>query len=270
MRGRTIREAFSWFNEQTIDVTKYQVNFHRHSDETIWSAIFVVNRHGISGEIIRGEGKQLTQGFYDDMQPILFYFDFSHWRLSRVDHEALAELKKAVECIHVTDSTKRRKLAEQSGAKFCRNYLSGYFEVYISAENGIEFGDYSQSLGELYKDFIAVISDKELKKADAKTLHGRGASAGIARGAVKVVNSPDDEFPAGAILVARVTTPDLVGLMKKSAGIVTDQGGILSHAAIIARELGKPCVVDAGDATTKLRDGQTVEVNGERGVVKVL
>jgi phosphohistidine swiveling domain-containing protein len=270
MRGRTIREAFLWFQEQTIDPAKYQVNFHRHSEKTIWSSIFVVNRHGISGEIIRGDGKQLTQGFYDDAQPILFHFDFSDWRLSRSDDEALAELKKAVKYIHVTDSTKRRKLTEQSGAKFCRNYLSGYFEIYISVENGVEYGDYSQSLGELYKDFTITISDEKLKEVDEKILHGRGASADIARGVVKIVTSPDDEFPAGAILVARVTTPDSVNLMKKSAGIITDQGGILSHAAIIARELGKPCVVDTGDATTKLHDGQVVEIDGEKGVVKIL
>ena len=67
-----------------------------------------------------------------------------------------------------------------------------------------------------------------------------------------------------------MTTPDLVGLMKKSIAIITDKGGILSHAAIIARELGKPCVVDTGDATMKLRDGQIVEVDGAKGIVKIV
>lgn len=84
------------------------------------------------------------------------------------------------------------------------------------------------------------------------------------------MRSSNDDFPENAVLVAEVTTPDLVGLMKKSVAIITDKGGILSHAAIIARELGKPCVVDVGNATTKLHDGQAVEVDGKRGTIKLL
>ncbi|HEX5448000.1 MAG TPA: PEP-utilizing enzyme, partial [Candidatus Saccharimonadales bacterium] len=64
-----------------------------------------------------------------------------------------------------------------------------------------------------------------------------------------------------------VTTPDYVPLMKKASAIVTDQGGILSHAAIVARELGVPCIVGTADATKVLKNGQKVLVDADNGVV---
>jgi pyruvate,water dikinase len=65
-----------------------------------------------------------------------------------------------------------------------------------------------------------------------------------------------------------MTTPELVPLMQKAAAIVTDLGGILSHAAIVSRELGKPCVVGTGKATQVLNDGDLVEVDAENGTVR--
>jgi pyruvate,water dikinase len=74
----------------------------------------------------------------------------------------------------------------------------------------------------------------------------------------------------GEVLVCTMTTPELVPLMQKASAIVTDLGGILSHAAIISRELGKPCVVGTGKATQVLKDGDFVEVDADEGVVRRL
>ena len=65
-----------------------------------------------------------------------------------------------------------------------------------------------------------------------------------------------------------MTTPDYLPLMKQAAAIVTDAGGVLSHAAIVARELGKPCITATGSATQLLREGQLVDVDADLGEVR--
>jgi pyruvate,water dikinase len=105
---------------------------------------------------------------------------------------------------------------------------------------------------------------------DGKPLvHGLGASPGVASGAVRVLASTADEaqMREGEILVTRMTSPDWVPIMRRAAAIVTDSGGMTSHAAIVARELGVPCIVGTHDATRVLRTGETVTVDGASGTV---
>ncbi len=83
-----------------------------------------------------------------------------------------------------------------------------------------------------------------------------------------VVNKEDvDKVKEGDILISPATNPDLIIAMKKAAAFVTDRGGITSHAAIVARELKKPCIVGAGNATKILKDGDLIEVDAGEGVV---
>ena len=77
-------------------------------------------------------------------------------------------------------------------------------------------------------------------------------------------------FQDGAILVTTMTTPEFVPIMKKALAVVTNEGGVLCHAAIVARELKKPCIIGTKIATQILRDGDLVEVDAEKGVVKIL
>jgi len=100
-------------------------------------------------------------------------------------------------------------------------------------------------------------------------LTGAPASPGIASGPVKIV--PDasqiDKVNEGDILITEMTTPDFVPAMKRAAAIVTDRGGRTAHAAIVSRELGVPCVVGTGQATSTLKDGQIITVDGSTGKV---
>ena len=123
-----------------------------------------------------------------------------------------------------------------------------------------------------------VTSIKEVEKAAAEVrpeisapvlLSGSSASPGIASGPVKIVADPSliDKVFDGDILVAEMTTPDYVPAMKRAVAIVTDRGGRTAHAAIVSRELGIPCVVGAENATTTLKDGQVITVNGASGKV---
>ena len=98
---------------------------------------------------------------------------------------------------------------------------------------------------------------------------GAPASPGMVTGPVRIIHSPNeiDKISKGDILVAPQTNPDYVPAMKKAAAIVTEKGGRTSHAAIVSRELGIPAVVGAESATTKLKNGETVTVNGSTGEV---
>ncbi|MFW5919987.1 MAG: putative PEP-binding protein, partial [Halanaeroarchaeum sp.] len=100
-------------------------------------------------------------------------------------------------------------------------------------------------------------------------LSGLGASPGIAAGAVRIVRKLDqlDKVGQGDVIVTEMTTPDMVPAMKRAAGIITDEGGMTSHAAIISRELGVPAVVGTGTASDVLADDLIVTIDGDRGSV---
>jgi len=100
-------------------------------------------------------------------------------------------------------------------------------------------------------------------------LSGAPASPGVASGPVKIVPDPSqiDKVLEGDVLVAEMTTPDFVPAMKRASAIVTDRGGRTAHAAIVSRELGIPCVVGSETATTSLKDGQIITVDGSSGNV---
>ena len=127
-------------------------------------------------------------------------------------------------------------------------------------------GKYQLFSGEHYRNLITRITDNS-KRAELK---GMAAYPGIVRGKVKIVMDPKKckDFPLGTILVAGMTRPEYLSLMKKSAASITDAGGLLSHAAIVARELKKPCVVGTEIATKVLKDGDLVEVDATRGIIK--
>ncbi len=99
---------------------------------------------------------------------------------------------------------------------------------------------------------------------------GLGASPGVVSGAVRVVDKLDhlDQVGEGDVLVTEMTMPDMVPAMKRAAGIVTDEGGMTSHAAIISRELGVPAVVGTSNGTQALSDGERVTIDGEKGTVR--
>jgi pyruvate,water dikinase len=101
-------------------------------------------------------------------------------------------------------------------------------------------------------------------------LSGIGASPGQVSGEVSIVGKLDelDKVGEGDVIVAEMTTPDMVPAMQRAAGIITDEGGMTSHAAIVSRELGVPAVVGVEAATTRLSDGQVVTIDGEKGSIE--
>lgn len=103
-------------------------------------------------------------------------------------------------------------------------------------------------------------------------INGVVASKGKARGRIFILADKKmiKNFKSGNILVTEMTDPDYLPAMKKAAAVITDEGGIACHAAIVARELKKPCIIGTKIATQILKDGDFVEVDADKGIVKII
>jgi pyruvate,water dikinase len=104
----------------------------------------------------------------------------------------------------------------------------------------------------------------------ASELSGIPGSAGVIEGPVRVIEDPDDDIEPGEVLVCRTTNPSWTPLFGLADAIVLDIGGPNSHGPIIAREMGIPCVINVGNGTSVLRDGDIVRVDGDQGTVTIL
>lgn len=104
----------------------------------------------------------------------------------------------------------------------------------------------------------------------AREVRGFPASYGTASGTARVIMGSDEfrKMRDGDVLVTTMTTPEFVPMMQKACAIVTDEGGILCHAAIVSRELGKPCIIGTKNATKIIKDGEKVFVDATAGIVK--
>jgi|GEM_PF-883406 len=135
----------------------------------------------------------------------------------------------------------------------------------------IKNGRYSWLTGQKAREFIKVnkvIADVK----GVREIRGQSASKGQAKGRVKVclLSTEISKVKNGDILVTAMTTPDFVPAMRKAAAIITDEGGITSHATIVARELNKPCIIGTKIATQVLKDGDMVDMNANQGIIKIL
>lgn len=119
-------------------------------------------------------------------------------------------------------------------------------------------------------DSLEKILNSQIKSKNL--IKGTAAYKGKVKGRVRIIFDPEmvDDFQEGDILVTGMTRPEYTSLIKKSAAFITDAGGILSHAAISAREFKKTCIVGTVIATKALKDGDLVEVNADEGVIKIL
>ncbi len=120
------------------------------------------------------------------------------------------------------------------------------------------------------EDFLEFEKASNKDENHEEILTGMSASLGTVTGPVKVCTTIEslNKVKEGDILVASMTRPEFVMAMQRAAAIVTDEGGILSHAAIVSRELGIPCVVGTKNATKVLKDGDIVEVKANHGSVR--
>jgi phosphohistidine swiveling domain-containing protein len=127
--------------------------------------------------------------------------------------------------------------------------------------------------GSRFQELHHLIQTQLHSVPEGGVLQGQVACRGKVTGRCRVVIRADDvraDFEPGSILVSEATDPDLVGLLKKAGGVLTEQGGVTSHAAIICRELGIPTIIGIEGLLSRLHDGDLVEVDADRGLVTPL
>jgi pyruvate,water dikinase len=160
-----------------------------------------------------------------------------------------------------SSSTALRALAAARKAEFARYRAepapADRFETRGAVHAGNDFADRRPAAAE------------HDANADGTVVRGLGCCPGVVRGPACVVLDPRGAtVPPGAILVAERTDPGWIALFASAAGIVVERGSLLSHSAIVAREMGIPAVVSAPGATSRLRDGEWVELDGAAGTVR--
>lgn len=132
-------------------------------------------------------------------------------------------------------------------------------------------GKIYNSFSEIVKEYGVEIEEDKFSENESE-LKGQVAFPGKVKGRVRILNSREDvkKLEKGEILVAGTTTPDFFPAMKKSAAIISEHGGAISHAAITSRELKIPCIVGTKHATQVLKDGDEVEVDADKGIVRII
>jgi pyruvate,water dikinase len=150
-----------------------------------------------------------------------------------------------------------------NGGKIDKEYIEQRSKCWCMASIDGKIDFYQPTPREVKTDTIAKAGD---------VLQGRPASSGVVRGRVRIL-PPDAENPTlekGEIIVTQMTRPELGVALNVALAFVTDEGGRLCHAAIVSREMNKPCVVAVENATALLREGMMIEVDGQKGTVTVL
>src|SRR3989338_7104309 len=227
--------------------------------------------------------KELEDG-YPWFEAMWWFFQMDESKVKDLDLKALEKVRMFTDTLYNGSDTVIRKslaiiypkLGELSSVLTTQEILSGKVpdkEELIKRDQGYFFGNNQLFVGKNRSDIEKIFKIKfKIKKFDSAVLQGAIAQKGIARGLVRRVmgHKQVGELKEGEILVSSMTIPDFLPAMKKAAAIVTNEGGILCHAAILARELKVPCITGTQFATHILRVGDYVEVDADNGIVKFL
>ena len=233
------------------------------------------NKTQIIIETIWGLGEYIVQGKITPDQHVVTKHD---WKIESKTHISqdvmLVRGKEETHEVKVPASKQDAlKISDAQALKLAK--IGQKLQDHYHKPQDIEFAIQNGKIYIVQTRPITTIESNQKTLADQKVitqvadLKGEPASPGSATGVVVIINSPKEVGKAqkGQILVTQMTTPDFVPAMKKVSGIITDKGGQTSHAAIVSRELGVPCVVGTVKATKMFKEGDVVTLNGTTGEV---
>lgn len=231
-----LRKKYSFSKELNFwfKVSRY-FSFARDLRKTVQQKVFYFQANYLEriGEIVNIPRKELEYLRYDEIKPKIL--------------KNREEIKKVIKKRH-----------------------NGYLWIWLRGIGTLLWE--GKEAGKKYKKFSLWVKKTSFQNKNIKEFKGQPVMLGKTKGVVKIIFNPKKKInlPKDFILVTGNTHPDFVPLMKKAKAIVTEVGGITSHAAIISRELRTPCIIGTKIATKVLKDGDLVEVNANRGIVKVL
>jgi len=228
-------------------------------------------------EAVHGLGEAIVSG---EVTPDLYIIDkkttqIVSKKLARQEHQLVRNPGATGEEANIweeipAEEQSRQKVTDEEIIKIAT--LGKKLEDWYQFPQDIEWAKENSEIFIVQTRPVTTIKEAAEEEEEIKApvlLTGDKASPGIASGPVKIIReiAQIDRVHEGDILVAEMTTPDFVPAMKRAVAIVTDRGGRTAHAAIVSRELGIPCVVGTGQATTKLTNGQVVTVDGSHGKI---
>jgi len=222
-----------------------------------------------------GLGEAVVSG---SITPDTYLVDPEEWKIldkeiSNQDFKIIRKGNETKEIDLSENEGNKQKLSDDNIIKLAK-IGKGIEEFYNGEGQDMEWA-YSDKLYILQSRPITTIPEEKEKLEKSRSveaeaiLEGLAASPGIGAGTVKKIKDASqlDKVSKEDVLVTTMTTPDMVPAMKRAQAIVTDEGGMTSHAAIVSRELGIPCTVGTSEATKKLEDNDEITVDGENGVV---
>ncbi len=249
--------------QRMVDAEKSGVIFTKDpsykNENTIIEAVWGLGEGIVSGKItpdryIISHKKEITDKKVSDKK-IAITRDSS-------GEKQIVKLKKSISELQVLSEHEILKLTEYALK----------LEDHYKKPQDVEFAIEGENIFIVQTRPITTIKNRIEKKEEKELsgeviLKGLAASPGIAFGKIKIVEEMSDlkKINKGDILVTKMTNPDMVVTMQRSSAIVTDEGGLTAHAAIVSREMGIPCIVGTREATTKLREGETITVDGFTG-----
>jgi len=269
-RGASVTELVAWAVRLEGLPADTLYEFEPHIDADL-SAILVLNEHGMSVEAVRGPLVQLSKGLYDEATAYVRQGTAQEVVTNAPDADLRSFLGDVLAALTISKNEVAERLSEQG---FHTNgcYLTGYFEA-IRSEGSTFFVDYNRVLGRTVMPVNASASNVNPPETEGQHIivSGRVGSPGRVSGIARVIDSATTEgaIGEGEILVCRFTSPDLAPLIAKSAGVVTEIGGVLSHAAVLCRELGIPSIVGARGALSQIVNGDYIEVDANNGKVRL-
>ncbi len=228
-------------------------------------------------EAIYGLGEGLVSG---EITPDLYIIDKEAMtiiskRISRQDRKLIRNPEGDNQNPNIWQSIpppyqKKQKLSDDEITQLVK--LGKQIEEHYQFSQDIEWAKENSQIFIVQTRPVTTVKETAEAEPEIKApilLSGVSASPGLASGPVKIIReaSQIERVYNGDILVAEMTTPDFVPAMKRAVAIVTDRGGRTAHAAIVSRELGIPCIVGTEKATTALKDGQIITVDGSHGKV---
>lgn len=225
-------------------------------------------------EAALGLGEAVVSG---ETTPDTYNIDPDSWKIvekeiSNQDLKVVRENNRAKDIKLSENEGNEQKLSDKKIIELAK-IVKDIERFYEGEGQDIEWA-YANQLYILQSRPITTISEEEMIEETSSEnaeiiLKGLSASPGIGAGKVKKIKGASqlDKVTEEDVLVTTMTTPDMVPAMKRAQAIVTDEGGMTSHAAIVSRELGIPCTVGTGEATKRLEDQDEITVDGGKGIV---
>lgn len=247
--------------EQAVNLIDRITNFPKKTKEEKEQ---LIRKFNLSSEISKiGKGVSFCVWWQDLRKKYIFIAN--HYTRSLLEELSkrlkisLDELEAHTfpEIVDLISKNKRINYSERS---------KGFLEYFHEGGNHLEYF-YGEVANEIIRRYTEVKIAKEIKE-----IRGTVVSLGHAKGKAKIILTPReiDKLKDGDVLVAPMTSPDYITAMRRASAIITDEGGMTCHAAIISRELGTPCIVATRIATKVLKDGDFVEVDAEKGLVRII